>query len=205
MHLLLSDIRILSRIHIQRLISNFSLIFLTNPCRLIRITIDLSPKRDFVRDNSLTRYSCSTISRPRLSLGDIAKTHSRMNLVSLTASHAFLIGIRMYSRPRNRRVHCHAFRVYSEQSRISVTIPTCAVKAQRPNKSDKRRRCTRSFVSRDKMERRSAWGISNRGFRSSRDRGRVVGYIVRLCRNNDVIMEDFRVKFFPILNPERGC
>lgn len=168
MHLLLSDIRILSGIHIQRLISNFSLIFLTNPCRLIRITIDLSPKRDFVRDNSLTRYSCSTISRPRLSLSDIAKTHSRMNLVSLTASHAFLIGIRMYTRPRNRRVHCHAFRVYSEQSRISVTIPTCAVKAQRPNKSDKRRRCTRSFVSRDKTERRSAWGISNRGFRSSR-------------------------------------
>lgn len=103
MHLLLSDIRILSRIHIQRLISNFSLIFLTNPCRLIRITIDLSPKRDFVRDNSLTRYSCSTISRPRLSLGDIAKTHSRMNLVSLTASHAFLIGIRMYTRPRSRQ------------------------------------------------------------------------------------------------------
>lgn len=183
-----------------------------SPRRLIRI-IDLSPKRDSARDNPWP-----PIPVPRIEAAVYRSMLSRKRI------HGWMVGRFSFTRSSSpyeciagqevdgrRIIHCHAFRIYRTESRISVMIRT----KSRPNISDER--LLRVYVNKMAVggEARVRVGdfescIFNPEFcrlkrAISRDRGRWDRvYRSFMLRNNDV-MEDIRERrIFPNSCPRYG-
>lgn len=179
-----------------------------SPRRLIRI-IDLSPKRDSARDNPWP-----PIPVPRIEAAVYRSMLSRKRI------HGWMVGRFSFTRSSSpyeciagqevdgrRIIHCHAFRIYRTESRISVMIRT----KSRPNISDER--LLRVYVNKMAVggEARVRVGdfeswistLNSAGW-NARFReivGGEIGYIARLCCNNDV-MEERRI--FPNSCPRYG-
>lgn len=117
-------------------------------------------KRDFTRDNPWPAIP-------------VPRYRGRVYRPALSRIHGWIVGC--FRRAARSSLAYECAKKWTDASIVTHSVCICRAepphfrhdsKAQRRNKSDERRRCTRSFVSRNKMRGEThACRISNRGFR----------------------------------------